>query len=55
MQCKCYNVYEGYIKFNIMQKAQKDKEERENSFPKVSGENADLYKPVLNKIMTTHK
>ena len=25
------------------------------SFPKKSVENADLYKPVLNKIMTTHK
>ena len=37
-----------------MQKAQKDKKERQNSFPKVSGENADLYN-VLNKIMTTHK
>ena len=32
-----------------MQKAQK------TSFPKESVENADFYKPVLNKIMTTHK
>ena len=32
-----------------MQKAQK------TSFPKESVQNADFYKPVLNKIMTTHK
>ena len=35
-----------------MQKAQKYKK---TSFPKESVENADLYKPVLNKIMTTRK
>ena len=28
---------------------------RRKSFPKESVENADLYKPVLNKIMTTHE
>ena len=33
------------------QKAQKD----QNSFPKESVENADLSKPALNKIMTTHE
>ena len=27
---------------------------QKTSFPKESGENTDLYKPVLNKIMTTH-
>ena len=25
------------------------------SFPKESVENADLYKPVLNKVITTHE
>ena len=35
-----------------MQKAQKDKK---TSFAKESVENSDLYKPVLNKIMTTHE
>ena len=33
-------------------KAQKDKKA---SFPKESGDNADLQKPVLNKIMTAHE
>ena len=50
--CKCYKVYEGNIELDTMQKAQKDKK---TSFPKESVENVDLYKPVLNKIMTTHK
>ena len=35
-----------YTEFDTMQKAQKVKK---NPFPK----NADLYNPVLNKIMTT--
>ena len=34
-----------------MQKAQKKK----TSFPKESVENSDLYKSILNKIMTTHE
>ena len=33
-------------------KAQKDKK---TSFPKESVENADLYKPILNKLMTAHE
>ena len=33
----------------------KSVEPPKTSFPKKSVENADLYKPVLNKIMTTHK
>ena len=45
-------VYEGYIEFHTMQKAQKYKA---LSFPKQSVENADLYKLVWNKIMTTHE
>ena len=28
---------------------------QKTSFPKESVENADLYKPILNKIMTTHE
>ena len=42
-------VSEGCIEFNTMQKAQK------TSFPKESVENTGLYKPVLNKLMTTHE
>ena len=52
MQCKCYKVYEGYMEFDTTQKVQKEKK---TSFPKESVENADLYKTVLNKIMTTHE
>ena len=33
----------------------KSSEKQKTSFPKESVENADLYKPVLNKIMTTHE
>ena len=32
----------------------KSAERQKTSFPKESVENVDLYKPVLNKIMTTH-
>ena len=51
-----YKVCKDYIEFDTEQaentKALKDKK---TSFPKESLENADLYKPVLNKIMTTHE
>ena len=43
---KCNKVYEGYIEFDTVQKT---------SFSKESVEYADLYKPVLNKIMTIHE
>ena len=33
----------------------KSSEKQKTSFPKESVENAGLYKPVLNKIMTTHE
>ena len=33
----------------------KSAERQKTSFPKEYVENADLHKPVLNKIMTTHK
>ena len=52
MQCKCDKVHEGYIGFDTAQKLHKDKK---TSFLKESGENADLRKAVLNKIMTTHE
>ena len=32
-----------------------DAERQKTSLPKKSVENADLYKPILNKIMTTHE
>ena len=45
MLCKSYKVYEDYIEFDA----------KKNSFLKESVENADLYQPVWNKIMTTHE
>ena len=42
-------MLKSYIEFR---KAQKDKK---TSFSKELVENADFYKPVLNKIMTTHE
>ena len=33
----------------------KSGEKQKTSFPKESVRNADLYSPVLNKIMTTHE
>ena len=37
------------------QKSQKSTERQKTNFPKESVENADMYKPVLNKIMTAHE
>ena len=50
MQCKCYKIYKGYIEFNLTQRRR-----QKASFPKESVENADLYRRVLNKIMTIHE
>ena len=36
------------------QKIQKAHKNKKSSFPKELVENADVYKPVLNKIMATH-
>ena len=36
-------------------KHKKEPKDKKTSFPKTSVENADLYKPALNKIMTVHK
>ena len=48
---KCYKVYEDYRdRFKIEQA-----ERQKTSFPKECVENAELYKPVINKIMTTHE
>ena len=45
-----------YIKFNTEQAENiKSAERRKTKFLKESVENADFYKPVLNKIMTTHE
>ena len=52
MQWKCYKFYKGYIDFDKTQKVQKDKK---TSSLKESVETSDLYKPALNKIITTHK
>ena len=54
--CKGWKVYESYIKFNTEQAEKiKSAERRKTKFLKESVENADFYKPVLNKIMTTHE
>ena len=54
--CKCYKVHENYIKFD-REKAENTKiaEVQKTSFSNKQVENADLHKPVLKKIMTTHK
>ena len=54
--CKRYKVYEDYMKFDIKQAENpKSPEWLKTSFPKESGENSDLHKPVLNKIKTINK
>ena len=37
------------------QKAQKGQKNKKTSFPKESVENADFYKPILNKIIIAHE
>ena len=37
------------------QKTQKAQKDKKTSFPKEKVENTDLYKPVLNKVMTTQE
>ena len=51
--CKCYKVYEDYIKFDT--KRHKTEKAQKGSFPKESVENVDLHKPIMSKIMTTHE
>ena len=46
---KCYKVDVDYIEFDTTQK------DLILDFQKESVENTELYKPVLNKRMTTHK
>ena len=45
-------IIKNYIEFDTTQKAQKNKK---TGFPKESLENADLYKPVMSKMMTIHE
>ena len=40
---------------NSIRHYSKSAERQKTSFPKESVENADLYKPVFNKIMTIHE
>ena len=40
---------------NRQQKTQNKQRDKKTSFPKEQVENTDLYKPVLNKIMTTQE
>ena len=57
--CKCYKIYEDYIKFDAEQaentKSAERLKKKNDSFPKESVENADLLKPLLNKVKTTHE
>ena len=43
------------VKTQNRQKTQKAQKDKITSFPKESVENADQYKPVLNKLMTTRE
>ena len=54
--CKLQKVCEDYIEFSTEQAEKtKSSEIQKLSFRKELAENADLYKSVLNKIMTTHE
>ena len=54
--CKYYKVHEDCIEFDNKQAENiKNAQKQKASFPKKSVEYADLYKPVLNKIMTTYE
>ena len=54
MQCKRYKLYAGYIELNSTQ-CKKRRKTKKASFPKESVENADLNKPVFDKIMIIHE
>ena len=43
------------MKHNKQKTQERAERQKKASLPKESIENADLYKPVLNKIMTEHK
>ena len=56
MIIQSYKFYEDYIEFYTKQEENtKITERRKTSFPKEQVKNADLYKPVLKKIMTIHE
>ena len=40
---------------SIQHNAKSVEKQKKTSFPKESVENAELYKPVLDKVMTTHE
>ena len=46
-------VYEEFFEIRTGSKHKKRRKTKKISFPKEWIENADLYKPVFNKIMTT--
>ena len=54
---QCWNVLKVYIEFYTEQakKHKKLRKTKKTSFPRELVENADFYKPVLNKIMTSHE
>ena len=43
------------VTFNSILHNWKSIEKQKTRFPKILVKNADLHKPVLNEIMTTHK
>ena len=54
MQCK--SVYKAYIESYTKHVGNsKSSEKLKSSFLKELVENTDFYKPILNKIMTTHE
>ena len=48
-------VHEDYVEFRTGRKHKKRRKTKKTSFPKEQIENTDLYKPALNKIMTTQE
>ena len=48
-------VYKEFIEIRTGSKHKKHRKTKRTSFPKEQTENTDLYKPVLNKIMTTQE
>ena len=53
---QCQKPYQAYTKFDTEQakNTKSSGRQKKTSVPKESVENEDFYKPVFNKIMTTH-
>ena len=51
----CYINKMRISRIKNRQKTQKAQKDKKNSYVREKVENTDLYKPILNKMMTTHK